>query len=85
MSGRKERGKFMKNKHFVKLDYIHFRYQRLTKLIEMVEVAVKSEEYSKNAVEWALLEIENCLDENNAQLEKLMKDIPITKTEAENC
>ena len=75
----------MENKHFVKLDHIHFRYQRLTKLVEMVEVAVKSEEYSENAVEWALLEIENCLEENNESLERLMKGIPITKTEAKNC
>lgn len=74
----------MKNIDYAELEAIHFRYERLIKLVEMVQIAVaEGGGNSKYAIEYSLYEILNCLEENNESLGKLLKNIPITKTEAE--
>lgn len=73
----------MKSIDFAELEAIHFRYERLTKLVEVVQIAVaEGGGNSEHAIDYSLYEIGNCLEENNESLERLMKGIPITKTEA---
>lgn len=66
-----------KRENFIELDYVHYRYERLTSLIsilqqftaEIIEIAGAPANSLKNA----LYEIELRMNENNEQLKEILQ------------